>query len=221
LVQPSDRPLANDATSWLEEIISKQPEDDDGVKPPALNPLPCLDDSKLQSLEIPKNKAEEGESEDDDVSGECVVTKLTREISERVIIERGKSVRLQRMSSVEEVEEVNKTESDIICEETETEKEKEKEEEGSVTSSSTRDSFTNTVVAGPAKLKMGWLFKRNRHGFRNWKKRWFVLKSTGSESELSWYSSHEEVFNGVTWGDPHGKISLRNCTLTDLRKGFR
>ena len=95
----------------------------------------------------------------------------------------------------------------------------EEDERGSVDSA--RPSFTNTVVAGPAKLKMGWLFKRNRHGFRNWKKRWFVLKSTGEESTLSWYASHEDVFNGVTWGEPNGEIHLVNCVVTDLLKGFR
>jgi hypothetical protein len=56
---------------------------------------------------------------------------------------------------------------------------------------------------------MGWLNKRNRSGFRNWKKRWFVLKG----AELSWFGSPDEVFSGTTWGVPHGTINLKNNVL--------
>ena len=57
--------------------------------------------------------------------------------------------------------------------------------------------------------QMGWLNKRNRSGFRNWKKRWFVLKG----AELSWFGSPDEVFSGTTWGVPHGTINLKNNVL--------
>jgi len=80
-----------------------------------------------------------------------------------------------------------------------------------------RESDVTPATTNPAKLKMGWLFKRNRHGFRNWKKRWFVLKG----GELSWYSSHEDVFSGATWGTPHGKIMLKNNVLIRGSQGSR
>jgi len=69
----------------------------------------------------------------------------------------------------------------------------------------------------PAKMKMGWLYKKNRSGFRNWKKRWFVLKGP----ELSWFGSPDEVFSGATWGTPHGTIQLKNNVLIKGKSGCR
>jgi hypothetical protein len=66
-------------------------------------------------------------------------------------------------------------------------------------------------------LKMGWLYKRNRHGFRNWKKRWFVLRN----GLFMWYSSHEDVFKGTSWGIPNGEICLKNCILVKGSSGHR
>jgi len=54
-------------------------------------------------------------------------------------------------------------------------------------------------------LKAGWLYKRNRHGFRHFKKRWFVLTS----KELMWYTHRED-------DEPKGVVSLYNCTLVKV-----
>jgi len=161
--EPTDRPLARDATSWMEDIVNNMAEDE--IEPPEAIALPDLDDAKLTNL------IKEEEKEETAPSGPCL---LTKEISERVIMEKAKSVRLNKLDLDTLAEEASNYNVDDNNNDAES-------------MSSARQSFTNTVVAGPAKLKMGWLFKRNRHGFRNWKKRWFVLKSTGKESELSWY----------------------------------
>lgn len=56
-------------------------------------------------------------------------------------------------------------------------------------------------------VKMGYLFKRNRHGFRNWKKRWFVL----THQELLWYTKPEDA-------EPRGTVPLLNCTLVHTKQ---
>jgi len=55
--------------------------------------------------------------------------------------------------------------------------------------------------------KEGWLAKRNRHGFRNWKKRWFVL----IRNQLFWFNSPDEP-------DAHGCIDIRGCVLKTTKQ---
>mmetsp|Transcript_8013 Transcript_8013/g.29988 ORF Transcript_8013/g.29988 Transcript_8013/m.29988 type:complete len:540 (-) Transcript_8013:36-1655(-) len=55
-------------------------------------------------------------------------------------------------------------------------------------------------------VKAGWLYKRNRHGFRNWKRRWFVL----THKELMWYTRREDR-------EPKGVLKLLNCTLKTVK----
>ena len=56
----------------------------------------------------------------------------------------------------------------------------------------------------------GWLYKRNTVGFKNWKKRWFVLRG----AHLYWY-----LQPGA--GEPRGHISLEGCRLQRVRDAWR
>jgi len=80
--EPTDRPLARDATSWMEDIIAKMEEDT--LDPPEPPEVPPLDDSKLTSLVKEEKEAS---------LAPCINTQLTREFSERVILEKAKSIK--------------------------------------------------------------------------------------------------------------------------------
>ena len=59
----------------------------------------------------------------------------------------------------------------------------------------------------------GWLYKRNKTGFRNWKKRWFELR----DGCLSWYALQTDPSDGK---EPRGTIELRGCFVERAHPTF-
>ena len=69
--------------------------------------------------------------------------------------------------------------------------------------------------ADACELHAGWLYKRHRTKFKNWKRRWFVLREAGT---LEWHNREVDPADGAA--APLGRVALRGCQIDRAHPTF-